>query len=223
MTITRREFCQGSATVALAIAAFGLTPLSGLTDQVMAQTVAAAELAKPNPLGEMILGDDKAPVTIVEYASLTCPHCAHFFATTFPKLKKDYIETGKVRYILREFPLNPLDAAAIMLARCTGKDDKTKYYAMIDTLWSQQQTWVVEKPLEPLKAIARQAGLSEEQFNACLTNQQLLDGLESSRQHATDKLGVNSTPTFFINGDKKTGDLSIEEMAKAMEPYLKAG
>jgi protein-disulfide isomerase len=223
LTITRREFCQGSATVALAIAAFGLTPLSGLTDQVMAQTVAAAELAKPNPLGEMILGDDKAPVTIVEYASLTCPHCAHFFATTFPKLKKDYIETGKVRYILREFPLNPLDAAAIMLARCTGKDDKTKYYAMIDTLWSQQRTWVVEKPLEPLKAIARQAGLSEEQFNACLTNQQLLDGLESSRQHATDKLGVNSTPTFFINGDKKTGDLSIEEMAKAMEPYLKAG
>lgn len=223
MTITRREFCQGSATVALAIAAFGLTPLSGLTDQVMAQTVAAVELAKPNPLGEMVLGDDKAPVTIVEYASLTCPHCAHFFATTFPKLKKDYIETGKVRYILREFPLNPLDAAAIMLARCTGKDDKTKYYAMIDTLWSQQRTWVVEKPLEPLKAIARQAGLSEEQFNACLTNQQLLDGLESSRQHATDKLGVNSTPTFFINGDKKTGDLSIEEMAKAMEPYLKAG
>lgn len=223
MTITRREFCQGSATVALAIAAFGLTPLSGLTDQVMAQTVAAVELAKPNPLGEMVLGDDKAPVTIVEYASLTCPHCAHFFATTFPKLKKDYIETGKVRYILREFPLNPLDAAAIMLARCTGKDDKTKYYAMIDTLWSQQRTWVVEKPLEPLKAIARQAGLSEEQFNACLTNQQLLDGLESSRQHATDKLGVNSTPTFFINGDKKTGDLSIEEMAKAIEPYLKAG
>lgn len=223
MTITRREFCQGSATIALAIAAFGLTPLSGLTDQVMAQTVAAVELAKPNPLGEMVLGDDKAPVTIVEYASLTCPHCAHFFATTFPKLKKDYIETGKVRYILREFPLNPLDAAAIMLARCTGKDDKTKYYAMIDTLWSQQRTWVVEKPLEPLKAIARQAGLSEEQFNACLTNQQLLDGLESSRQHATDKLGVNSTPTFFINGDKKTGDLSIEEMAKAIEPYLKAG
>jgi protein-disulfide isomerase len=223
LTITRREFCQGSATVALAIAAFGLTPLSGLTDQVMAQTVAAVELAKPNPLGEMVLGDDKAPVTIVEYASLTCPHCAHFFATTFPKLKKDYIETGKVRYILREFPLNPLDAAAIMLARCTGKDDKTKYYAMIDTLWSQQRTWVVEKPLEPLKAIARQAGLSEEQFNACLTNQQLLDGLESSRQHATDKLGVNSTPTFFINGDKKTGDLSIEEMAKAIEPYLKAG
>jgi protein-disulfide isomerase len=223
LTITRREFCQGSATVALTIAAFGLTPLSGLTDQVMAQTVAAVELAKPNPLGEMVLGDDKAPVTIVEYASLTCPHCAHFFATTFPKLKKDYIETGKVRYILREFPLNPLDAAAIMLARCTGKDDKTKYYAMIDTLWSQQRTWVVEKPLEPLKAIARQAGLSEEQFNACLTNQQLLDGLESSRQHATDKLGVNSTPTFFINGDKKTGDLSIEEMAKAIEPYLKAG
>jgi protein-disulfide isomerase len=223
LTITRREFCQGSATVALAIAAVGLTPLSGLTDQVMAQTVAAADLAKPNPLGEMVLGDDKAPVTIIEYASLTCPHCAHFFGTTFPKLKKDYIETGKVRYILREFPLNPLDAAAIMLARCAGKDDKTKYYAMIDTLWSQQRTWVVEKPLEPLKAIARQAGLSEEQFNACLANQQLLDGLETSRQHATDKLGVNSTPTFFINGDKKTGDLSIEDMAKAMEPYLKAG
>ncbi|MGI8527443.1 MAG: DsbA family protein [Pseudolabrys sp.] len=223
MNITRREFCQGSATAALAIAAFGLSPLPGLSSAALAQTVAAAELMQPNPLGEMVLGPANAPVTIVEYASMTCPHCAHFSETTWPALKKDYVDTGKVRFIFREFPLDPLAAAGFMLARCAAKDDSAKYFVMIDTLFAQQKTWVVQQPLEPLKTIAKQAGLSEQQFNECLTNQKLVDGLEAVRQRAADKLGVNSTPTFFINGEKKNGDLSIDDLAKAMAPYLKAG
>ena len=114
---------------------------------------------KPDALPEMAMGDDKAPVTVIEYASMTCPHCAHFQETTFPELKKRYIDTGKVRYIFREFPLDSLAAAAFMLARCAGKNDKDKYFALVDTLFRQQRTWAVEKPLPPLLAIAKQAGL----------------------------------------------------------------
>ncbi|MBV8791796.1 MAG: DsbA family protein [Pseudolabrys sp.] len=217
--MNRREFCQTTAGLALTAVFASLMPLG----RTLAQTVGAAELMQPNPLGEMALGDAKAPVTIIEYASLTCPHCAHFAATTWPTLKKDYVDKGKVRFIFREFPLDPLAAAGFMLARCAAKDDSEKYFVMIDTLFAQQKTWVVQQPLAPLKVIAKQAGLNEDQFNECLTNQKLVDGLEALRGRAAEKLGVNSTPTFFINGEKKAGDLSMEELTKAMEPYLKAG
>jgi protein-disulfide isomerase len=219
LKITRRDFCEGSAASALA-AAFG-TVLPAT--EALAQKVADAELLKPSPLGDLALGPANAQVTIIEYASMTCSHCAHFAKTTYPELKKRYIDTGKVRYILREFPLDPLAAAGFMLARCAAKDDANKYYALIDTLFHQQDTWVVQKPLPPLQAIGRQAGLSEKDFNACLTNQSMLDKIESVRKTATDKLGVNSTPTFFINGEKLTGDISIDDLAKKIEPYLKAG
>jgi protein-disulfide isomerase len=179
---------------------------------------------KPDPLGEMVLGKADAPVTIIEYASMTCSHCAHFATTTMPELKTRYIDTGKVRYMLREFPLDPLAAAGFMLARCAAKDDATKYYAMIHTLFADQANWAfVQKPLGPLLSIAKQAGLSEQNFNACLANQSMLDKIEAIRKAAADKLGVNSTPTFFINGEKHSGDMSIDEMAKLIEPYLKAG
>jgi protein-disulfide isomerase len=223
LQITRREFCQGCAAATMATAVFSLLPLPGLSRTALAQTVASAELLQPNPLGEMSLGADNAPVTIIEYASMTCPHCAHFSVTTWPVLKKDYIDKGKVRFIFREFPLDPLAAAGFMLARCSANDNTEKYFLMVDTLFAQQKTWVVQQPLAPLKAIAKQAGLSEQQFTDCLTNQKLIDGLEAVRQRASEKLGVTSTPTFFVNGDKRTGDLSIEDLAKAMEPYLKAG
>ena len=219
MKITRRDFCEGSAAIALA-AAFG-TVLPA--NEAFAQKVADAELLKPSPLGDMALGPANAQVTIIEYASMTCGHCAHFAKTTYPELKKRYIDTGKVRYILREFPLDPLAAAGFMLARCAAKDDANKYYALIDTLFHQQDTWVVQKPLPPLQAIGRQAGLSEKDFTACLSNQSMLDKIESVRKTATDKLGVNSTPTFFVNGEKLTGDVSIEDLAKKIDPYLKAG
>ena len=152
---------------------------------------------------------------------MTCPHCAHFQETTFPELKKRYIDTGKVRYINREFPLDSLAAAAFMLARCAGQDDKTKYFALVDTLYRQQRTWAVERPLAPLFAIAKQAGFTQESFDACLSNQKILDGIESIRQRAVKQFKVESTPTFFINGTMAPGALSIDDMAKLIEPYLK--
>lgn len=183
--------------------------------------VSMAALMAPEALPDMVMGDPKAPVTMIEYASMTCPHCAHFQETTFPEIKKRYIDTGKVRYIAREFPLDRLAAAAFMLARCAGQDDKSKYFALIDTMYRQQRTWAVENPLPPLLAIAKQAGFTQESFDACLSNQKILDGIESVRQRAVNQFKVESTPTFFVNGVKVPGALAIEEFAKIIDAQVK--
>jgi protein-disulfide isomerase len=209
--ITRRDFALGASALALTVALGGLADIS-----VVSQAQAQALLMQPGPLGEMALGDEKAPVTIIEYASMTCPHCAAFHATTFPELKKRYIDTGKVRFIFREFPLDQLALAAFLLARCAGPD---KYFPMIDTLFQQQREWVTQKPLGPLMAIAKQAGMSETAFNECLQNQKLVDGIEDVRQRAM-KLKVESTPSFFING-KQMRVFSIEDFEKAIAPLVK--
>jgi protein-disulfide isomerase len=179
-----------------------------------------ADLADAGPDGDIMIGSDKAPVTVIEYASMTCPHCAHFSETTFPELQKRYIDTGKVRFTLRAFPLDALAAAGFMLARCGGKD---KYMPIVETLFAKQPEWMVKEPLPPLKEIAKQFGIGESEFNECLANQKLLDGIQTVRDHAAQKLGVNSTPTFFVNGKKLVGDVSIDQMAKEIDPYLKAG
>lgn len=221
MRITRREFCHSAAVVALATAVLGASALPPF-DAAYAQTVAEAEIMKAGPLPEMALGNEKATVTVVEYASMTCPHCATFQETTFPELKKRYIDTGKVRYILREFPLDPLSEAAFMLARCAANDSPAKYFDMVDTLFRQQRTWAVQKPVPPLMAIMKQAGFSEKQFETCLSNQKMLEGVQAVRERAATVLKVQSTPTFFINGKMAPGALTIEDMAKLIEPYLKS-
>jgi protein-disulfide isomerase len=221
LRLTRREFCLSTATVALATA-FGLATLPSLTQEALAaDKISDVELMAPEALPDMVMGSDKAPVTVIEYASMTCPHCAHFQENTFPEIKKRYIDTGKVRYIFREFPLDTLAAAAFMLARCAGEKDSSKYFAMIDTMFRQQATWAVEKPIPPLMAIAKQAGFTEKTFDACLANQKLLDGIEKVRQRAVDKFKVQSTPSFFINGTLAAGALSVDEMAKLIDPLLK--
>ena len=174
-------------------------------------------------LPDMALGSDKAPVTVVEYASMTCPHCAHFDQTTFPEIKKRYIDTGKVRFVLREFPLDDLAMAASMLARCAGNGDAGKYFALVDTLFHEQPQWLVDEPLAPLTALAKRSGFTDDSFNQCLANQDLLDGIERGRQHALDVMKVRSTPTFFINGTAHAGAISAEDMAKLIDPYLKGG
>lgn len=219
MNLTRREWCRGTAAMTVAVAAMTF-PRSWLIEPAFGQTPSVMDLMQPGALDEITLGKEDAPVTIIEYASTTCPHCAHFDQTTFPELKKRYIETGKVRYIFREFVLNPLDAAAVMLLRCTEKD---KYFPLLETLFHKQNEWVVQKPLPPLLAIAKQVGFSEEKFNQCLSNQELLNKITAIRLRASEKFGVNSTPTFFINGKISRGDMSIEEMEKAITPYLKGG
>lgn len=219
MIITRREFAIGIGALSL----IGVGALAGFSiadsgRPALAQNPQLAELMQPGPLGEMSLGNDKAPVTIIEYASMTCPHCAHFHETTYPELKKKYIDTGKVRFIFREFPLDQLAAAAFMLARCGGKE---RYFPMIETLFQQQRDWTVQRPLQPLMAISKQAGFTEQSFNECLKNQQILDGIEDVRQRAAQKFNVQSTPTFFINGKLFRGAVTMAELEKEIAPYLK--
>jgi protein-disulfide isomerase len=219
VNITRREFAIG--TGALGLIGVGVAVGFSVADTnhpVLAQSAIQAELMKPGPLGDMTMGDEKAPVTIIEYASMTCPHCAHFHEATFPELKKKYIDTGKVRFIFREFPLDPLAAAAFMLARC---GDKERYFPMVETLFQMQRTWAVQRPLQPLMAIGKQAGLSEAGFNECLRDQQVLNGIEDGRKRAAEKLNVQSTPTFFINGKQLRGSATLAELEKEMAPYLK--
>ena len=223
MLLNRRDILIAGTAYTLAGAGLAAVLLPALTISARADDAAnptPEDLAHAGPDGDVVLGSEKAPVTIIEYASMTCPHCAHFSATTFPELQKRYIDTGKVRFIFREFPLDALAAAGFMLARCAGKD---KFMPIVETLFAKQADWVVKEPIEPLKSIAKQFGFTEESFNQCLANQQVLNGIQAVRDQAVQKLGVNSTPSFFINGKKLVGDLSIEQMAKEIDPYLKEG
>jgi protein-disulfide isomerase len=220
LRFNRREMFVAGAAFTLGTVAVG-GALSLLMASAKADdTISPADLAQTGPEGDIVLGSDKAPVTIVEYASMDCPHCAHFAATTYPDLKKRYIDTGKVRYIFREFPLHQIALAGSVLARCAGND---KYMAVVEVLFAKQADWVVEQPLQPLLALAKQFGLTEDSFKACLSNQKLEDDIMAVRDRAVEKFGVNSTPTFFVNGKKLVGDVSIDQMAKEIDPYLKEG
>jgi protein-disulfide isomerase len=214
LSLHRRELFIASAAFAGAVLSTLAIPAKA------ADTPSPEDLAHAAPDGDVALGSEKAPVTVIEYASMTCPHCAHFSTTTFPELKQRYIDTGKMRFIFREFPLDPLAAAGFMLARCAGKD---KFMPIVETLFAKQTDWVVKEPLPPLKSIAKQFGFTEESFDQCLANQQVLDGIQAVRDRAAEKFGVNSTPTFFVNGKKLAGDQSIDAMAKEIDPYLKEG
>jgi len=222
VSLTRRELLTTGAALALGAAAITTGVVPPLTTLAFAADTnpSPEDLAHAGPAGDIMIGSDKAPVTIIEYASMTCPHCAHFEETTLPELKKRYIDTGKVRYVMREFPLDALAAAGFMLARCAGPD---KYETVVETLFAKQPDWVTQKPIEPLMAIAKQFGFTEESFNACLANQKVLEDIQAVRDHAVSKLGVNSTPTFFVNGKRLVGDVSIEQLAKEIDPYLKEG
>jgi protein-disulfide isomerase len=220
LTLTRRQFLAATALFTTAGTGFAATGLLFPASARAEDTPTAADLADAGPDGDVMIGSDKAPVTIIEYASMTCPHCAHFSETTFPELKKRYIDTGKVRFTLRSFPLDALAAAGFIVARCGGTD---KYMTIAETLFAKQAEWVVKEPLAPLKEIAKQFGITEDTFNQCLANQKMLDAIQTVRDHAVEKLGVNSTPTFFINGKKMIGDLSIDQLAKEIDPYLKEG
>ena len=214
VTPTRRRFLESSA----AVLAFGSVALA--TVPAAAQgAFDVAEIMKPGPLPEMTLGKADAPITVVEYSSMTCGHCANFHKTVFPYLKEKYIDTGKVLFVHREFPLDPLAAAVSMLVRCSPKE---KYFDMLSLFFEQQATWVrSDDPVSALRKLTRQVGFTEESFKTCLTDQKLLDDLGAIRQRASDTFRVDGTPAFFVNGRPSKGMSTKEELDKALAPFLK--
>ncbi|MCX7321491.1 MAG: DsbA family protein [Hyphomicrobiales bacterium] len=217
MIITRRQFTAALALTGAA-AAIGLSPLR-LISEASAQT--AADVSKPVSLPDMALGPKDAAVTVVEFASMTCGHCANFTETVFPKIKSEFIDTNKIRFVFREFPLDIKAAAGSMLARCIAKDDAGKYFAVVDMLFKQQNEWVMKNTTETLTRIGKQAGLSQQQVEECLKDQALLDKIAADQKFANEVLKVNSTPTFFINGEMLRGEQTFEEFSKKITPLLK--
>jgi protein-disulfide isomerase len=185
-------------------------------DQAAPAKEAAAPLAE-SALPDMTLGKEDAPVTIVEYSSLTCPHCAHFHRDVMPALKSDYIDTGKLRFIQREFPLNNAALAGSVLARCV---DPSRFFAFTDLLFSRQEDWAFkENALQPLQLYAKQAGLTDADFEKCVDDEALQKKILAVRERG-EKEGVKGTPTFFINGKVFDGQPTLAALAGAMKPYL---
>jgi protein-disulfide isomerase len=188
----------------------------GAATPVLAGAVDMAELLKPPALGDMALGaDEGAKVTVVEYASATCPHCAAFHKDVWPQFKKEYVDTKKVRFVFREFPTNDAALAAFMLARAAPKD---AYFPMIDVFFDTLETWT-QNPRDGLLNIAKQAGFTEAKFEETLKNEQLAKGIMEISS-AGQKFGVTGTPAFFINGEVFQGERSFEEFKKVIDPLL---
>lgn len=172
----------------------------------------ADELMKPGPLKEMQLGSKDAPITVIEYASMTCGHCARFSNEVFPEFKTKFIDTGKVHYIFREYPLDPLAAGAFMLARCI---DESHYFDYVEMLFRQQDSWTrTNDPVTALFNLSKQAGFTQESFDKCLSNQTLLDGINAVKDRASKLFDVDSTPTFFVNGRIARGEQTIADFEK---------
>jgi protein-disulfide isomerase len=194
------------------------TPAASAVDVPQSQgSVDMAKLLEPGALPDKVLGKADAPVTIVEYASMTCSHCAHFHQATLPAIKEKYIDTGKARLILREFPFDPRAEAGFMLARCAGDN----YFPMVDVLFKQQESWAgVENAKAALLQISKLAGFSQESFEACLTDQKLLEDVRAVQKRGAEEFKVDSTPTFFINGNTYKGAMSVEEMSAIIDSLL---
>ena len=202
----------GGVVAVAAIAAgvwFGTRPSSPApAPQAVAQTVDKTALLQVQPT-DHVLGDPKAPITLIEYASLTCPHCAHFSVTVLPELKKKWIDTGKVKLIYRDFPLDQTALKAAQLAECAGKD---KYFGVIDMIFATQQKWAAASdPIGELAKSLRIAGMGDAEVKACLANDAVANGVIADYRGG-ETLGVNSTPTLFINGEQFKGARSVEEL-----------
>jgi len=217
-SISRREALKMAAGVAAlsVVASWGLSqPALAQRKKAGPSEISVEELLKPGPLPDLVIGNADAPITVVEYASMTCGHCANFHTKVFPTLKEKYVDTGKVRFIMREFPLDNLAAAASMLARCAGEG---KSFPLISALFAKQDDWAFVKgdPRPELLKFAKQAGFTQESFEKCLTDQKLLEDISAVRSRGADTFGVNATPTFFVNGKKLNG-VALEDFEKAFE------
>jgi protein-disulfide isomerase len=222
LQITRRNFLNRTYAPALLATAFAFADRHGLSiiGPAEAQTAPRPNLMDPGPLPDRILGSATATVTIIEYLSMTCAHCALFATTTFPALKKEFIDTGKVRFIAREFPIDEMAMAAAMLIRSVGQD---RYYDALEELFAHwRQWWSDSDRVQPLMAFAiAHLGFTDESFRACLADRQLLDRIAQTKRRA-ETFGVNSTPAFFINEDIVHGYRTIQQMESLIASHLKA-
>jgi len=209
--MNRRHFIQAS----MGVAAASLMSMQN----VAAQTVSG--LFDDIPLDDIVMGDVNAPVTLVEYASMTCPHCKNFHEKILPSIKEKYVDTGKLKYILRPFPFDGdrRGEAAFMLAICAPNNN---YYAMVDALFETQATWANPQinPVPELLRLSKLSGMSEADFKACLSKQDVLDKMIAGRNKAVKDFEVRSTPTVFLNDKKFSGDSSPEGYSKAIEALL---
>jgi protein-disulfide isomerase len=213
--LSRRNLMR---TAALLPALTGFVAARAQTAAKPDSTIAMAEALKPGPLPELSIGD-AAGVPVIEYGSATCPHCAHFAKDIWPEFKKTYVDTGKVRFIFREYSRNNLDVAAFMLARCVG-DDKT--YATIELLFASQDSWAFgANPLEGLMTALRPTGMSRDKATACLNDQAKADAFAQIVKTADDKFKISGTPTFIIDGKVYGGALSLEELNAILKPIVK--
>ena len=216
MVITRRAVTTALSWTGVA-ALIGLSPFRLISDVLATSTT--DNVTEPTLLPDMALGPADAAITMAEYASITCPHCAAFNENVFPKIKAAYIDTGKIRYVFHEFPLDPIAAASSVLSRCIANGDSAKFFAVTDMLFKQDWSKVT-KPRETLNLIGKQAGLDERQVETCLKDDTLFNGIVASRTNAA-KLGVNATPTFLINGEKIVGMQPFEEFDRRFKALLK--
>jgi protein-disulfide isomerase len=202
------------AFLALAALLMLIVPASA---QYRGRTVDVPMLMVAGPLGEKALGDPKAPVTIIEYASMTCPHCQRFHTETYPVLKTKYIDTGKVYFILREFPLDALAYAAFMVARCSGNH----YFEVIDVLFDHQEEWAFSRnPIENLVSFTRDFGIGGAEYDACLDDTEVFDHVDFVSSRGYDVFGVEGTPTFFFNGNRVVGEIPVEGMDRILTQLI---
>lgn len=197
-----------AAVAAVGVLLFNGTPASA----------AGKDIALPAGYPERVLGKADAPVTIYEYSSLTCPHCATFHKETLPKLKEAYIDTGKVKLVLRDFPLDQVALGGAMLARCAPEP---MFYRMIDVLFANQQTWArASNPLDGLKQYGRLAGMSDDAMNACFQKEDLLKQIQTVQSAAQDAFRIQSTPSFVIDGQTYAGAREFDFYAKIIDGLL---
>ncbi len=212
----RRSLLSAAVAALLASAAAAEAPPAGLASPA-ASDAAKAEALKVRP-GDTTLGDADAPVVIVEYASSGCSHCADFHTKTLPELKANYVETGQVLYVFRDFPLDNLAAGASLIARCMPEE---KFFGYMDALFRNQATWRTnDDPLGKLTGLAEPFGFGRSDIDACLKDEAKLKAMQAARDEAMNVLGVVSTPTLFVNGEKIEGAASFEEVKAVVDRQL---
>ncbi|MGL3606224.1 DsbA family protein [Rhizobium sp. G187] len=224
LSITKRRLLGGIAATAVGVTLAASTGSTAFAVDLPTsdRDVDMEEALKPGALKEMALGDPNAPVKIIEYMSMTCPHCANFHEKTFDTIKTKYVDTGKVYFVLREFPF-PQDTAslaAFMLARCTTED---KFFPFVSMFLKQQRSWAAPADGDVRGAmlqLSKLGGFTQESFDACLTNAKLAADVSAIRDRGAQEFGIQSTPSFLINGKAYSGDMSVDSMSALIDSLL---